>query len=142
MVNTLIRVIIFITAIMAVFIKRQIKGIQLLSAIVMLYGCFPSFAPEVMVKREIRKDDVTVRWIGLKGILDQDFPDYISIQKGELIDTVCQSHNIANLLLIRDTIRIAFYGNPEQYYEPITIPEMVLGYTIIIDTTWTKELIR
>ena len=44
---------------MAVFIKRQIKGIQLLSAIVMLYGCFPSFAPEVMVKREIRKDDVT-----------------------------------------------------------------------------------
>lgn len=104
-----------------------------------LNSCFPSFAPKEETIKEIQQGDILLRWIDVVGTLDQDFPDYISIQKNEQTDTICKSHNIADLKMKEGTIVIEFYGTPERYAEPIAIPKEVLGYKIDIDTSFVKK---
>lgn len=104
----------------------------------MLQSCFPSFAPKKEIKKEIQQEDVLLKWIGVIGILDQDFPDYITIQKGRQKDTLCESHNVADLKFENNQIMIGFYGSPQRYMKPIEIPNNVMGYEILIDTTYTE----
>ncbi len=109
----------------------------------MFQSCFPSFAPKENIKKEIRQETVLLKWIDIIGTLDQDYPDYITIQIGKQKDTICQSHNIANLRVVQgNTIIIEFYGPPQKYNELITIPEEMLGYKIEIDTTSKKKEIK
>lgn len=104
-----------------------------------LNGCFPSFLPKEEIKKEIHQQDVSLKWIDVIGTLDQDFPDYILVQRGEETDTICHSHNIADLLLRKDTITIGFYGTSKLYGEPVAIPEGILHFTIEIDTSFAKH---
>lgn len=131
------------------FIKNNMKKIKiiLLSVLVFIICItvyFYFFLPvpnfhSLDLKKKIEQDDLIIKWVDVIGVLDQDFPDYISIQKGEQKDTICQSHNIADLRMREDTIIIGFYGTPESYTEPITIPKEMLGYKIEIDTSFVKN---
>jgi hypothetical protein len=114
------------------------RKFKILPIIIMLQSCFPSFAPKEEVKKEIQQENVLLKWIDVIGTLDQDFPDYISIQKGEEKETICKSHNIASLRMEDDTIIVGFFGTPKRYSKPITIPKEILGYNIEIDTSFVK----
>ncbi len=115
------------------------KIVRIIPLVIILQSCFPSFAPKEEIKKEIQQEDVSLKWIDVIGTLDQDFPDYVSIQKGKQKDTICQSHNIVDLKMKEDIIIIGFYGTPESYTEPIHIPKEMLGYKIEIDTSFVKS---
>lgn len=106
---------------------------------IMLQSCFPSFAPKEKIKKEIDNGDILLKWVDVVGTLDQDFPDYIYIRKGEKSDTICHSHNIADLKVKESVIIIGFYGVPKNYSNPIKIPEETLGHKVEIDTSFTKR---
>ena len=72
------------------------KNFKLL-VIGLLVGCFPSFEPKNVLKKEIQEGDIKVKWISLVGILDQDFPDYILLKKSKSIDTIIKAHNIKDI---------------------------------------------
>ena len=109
--------------------------IIVIPVIVVLQGCFPDFYEEKVIK-EIRQEKVSLKWVEVIGILDQDFPDYVTIQVGKRKqkDTICFSHNIAEVKMQSDTITIAFYGPPTRYDELIAIPQKMGGFNIKIDT--------
>jgi hypothetical protein len=107
--------------------------------IVMLQSCFPSFAPAEVIKKELKQGYISLKWIDVIGTLDQNFPDYISIQKGKQIEILCSSHNIADLRINKNTITIGFYGIPKKHTKPILVPKDVLEYEIKIDTNFVKD---
>jgi PBP1b-binding outer membrane lipoprotein LpoB len=111
------------------------KAITIL-LIMIFQGCFPSFAPKEKVVKEIKKEEITLTWIELTGTLDQNFTDYISIQKGKQIDTLLKAHNIADLKMKGNSIIIGFYGQPQKHKKTIIIPDESLGYKILVDTSF------
>jgi hypothetical protein len=102
----------------------------------MFFPPIPKFH-SINLKKEIKQNTTVIKWIGVTGILDQDFPDYITIRKGNLTDTICEAHNIADLIIDTNQIIIGFYGSPRRYSRIIQIPEYILGYTIEVDTLYT-----
>lgn len=114
------------------------KTVRKIPIVFLFLSCFPSFVTEE-TKKEIKQDALLLKWIDVIGILDQNYPNYITIQVGEQKDTICRAHNIANLETQGEVIIIDFFGTPKRYNEPITIPEEMLGYKIEIDTTLCKE---
>lgn len=118
------------------FIKMKILIFMLL--MVTLQSCFPSFAPVEVIKKELKQGDISFKWIDVVGTLDQNFPDYISMQRGTQIEILCSSHNIADLRINKSTITIGFYGIPKKYTKPILIPTKILEYEIKIDTNFIK----
>ena len=98
---------------------------------IMLQSCFPKFYEEKIIK-EIRQNNVSVKWVEVIGILDQNFPDYISIYQKNIMDTIiCKSHNIADLQMKNDTIIIDFYGTPILYDSIVAIPKEIFNFKII-----------
>jgi hypothetical protein len=120
---------------------KKIKLVILLVLIVML--CFiaylyfflpiPNFY-STNLKKEIKQNRTVIIWTSVTGILDQNFPDYIIIRKDNLIDTICKSHNIADLQMKNDTIIIGFHGTPKIYNRYIIIPDEIYNYKIKINT--------
>jgi hypothetical protein len=103
--------------------------------------CVPSFAPEVNAIKKINYENTIVQWNKLIGILDQNFPDYVIIEKGDQqIDTICSSHNIADVKILNShEILLGFYGRPKKYNKIINIPKEIMEYKIIIDTTYIRK---
>ena len=58
----------------------------------------PSFSEEEIVKK-IENGKVTIEWKRTMGVLDQNFSHIITIRNGQSVDTICESHNIADLKL-------------------------------------------
>ena len=114
------------------------KKNRIIFLMMILQSCF--LAPQESVKREIRQGDIFLKWVEIIGILDQNYPDYILIQKGKQADTICRSHNIADLRIREDVIIVGFYGTPENYSESIIVPEKILGCKIEIDTSFVKKM--
>ena len=92
------------------------KIIKIILLILILQSCFPRFH-SFEIKKEIKHEDVVIQWIEVVGILDQNFPDIITIRKKKQIDTICRSHNIADINMIGNTITIGFFGTPEMWYD-------------------------
>ena len=123
---------------LVVFIKNKtMKNFKLL-VIGLLVGCFPSFEPKNVLKKEIREGDIEVKWISLVGILDQDFPDYILLKKNKSIDTIIKAHNIKDIDVYKKNIKIFFKGYPKLHNKNILPPKNILEYKIIIDSTMYK----
>jgi hypothetical protein len=115
--------------------------ILLLSIVcILLYFFFPvpKFYSVNLIKK-IENAKTFVEWKSVTGILDQNFPDFITIRKENIVDTICRSHNIADLNFINNQIIIAFYGKPQQYENAFLIPDQVMGYKIITDTTYIRD---
>ena len=112
------------------------KIIRLIPVIAVLQSCFPSFAPKAVVNKEIQQGSISVKWVDLIGIMDQDYPDLITIRANKQTDTICSAHNITDIAFAQcDTILVIFSGTPLKYGKPIYIPNSKFGYRIIIDTT-------
>lgn len=110
--------------------------IKLIPVIAVLQSCIPSFAPEEVLNKEIKQGSISVKWVDLIGIMDQDYPDLITIQAKKRTDTICRAHNITNIAFVQsDTILVVFSGIPIKYGKPIAIPDSKFGYKIKIDTT-------
>ena len=54
------------------------------------------------------------------------------MEKDNLIDTICEAHNISGLNLKKDTVIITFDGYPKRYATPINAKEEALGLKIKI----------
>ena len=98
-----------------------------------IYSCFPSFEPKTKIIKEIKQENSTIKWIDVVGTLDQDFPDYIIVEKNDIKDTIYKAHNIVGLKLNNDTIIISFDGQPKEYSIPIGIKENTLGYKVKVN---------
>lgn len=123
---------------LVVFIKNKtMKYIKLL-LIGLLVGCFPSFEPKNVVKKEIKEGNMELKWISLVGTLDQNFPDYILLKKSKLTDTIIKAHNIKNIDVYEKSIKLYFEGTPKLYNKNISPPRNILEYRIIIDSTIYK----
>ena len=98
-----------------------------------IYSCFPSFEPKTKTIKEIKQENSVIKWIDVIGTLDQDFPDYIIVEKNNSKDTICKAHNIVEIKLNNDTIIISFDGQPKEYSTPINIKENALGYKVKVN---------
>ena len=104
-----------------------------LVTMIIIYSCFPSFEPKTKIIKEIKQENSVIKWIDVIGTLDQDFPDYIIVEKNDIKDTICKAHNIVELKLNKDTIIISFDGQPKEYSIPIGIKENTLGYKVKVN---------
>ena len=111
----------------------MMKIIKLCLVTMIIYSCFPSFEPKTKIIKEIKQENSTIKWIDVVGTLDQDFPDYIIVEKNNIKDTICKAHNIVGLKLNNDTIIISFDGQPKEYSTPIGIKENTLGYKVKVN---------
>jgi hypothetical protein len=114
------------------------KAFILFLLLTFVYSCFPSFAPQKVVVKKIENGKMTIEWINQRGILDQSFPDYILVKDSQKVDTLCVTHNIADLKFNRNIVIIGFYGKPQKYNAAIKIPNTIGCYKISIDTTYIK----
>jgi len=100
-------------------------------------------APPKNVLKSVKIGKSEIEWYSLSSAY-ADVPDCITIKKGKSIDTICKSNNIADIKdLGNDTVLVGFYGKPKRYNEVIELPQKVLNFTIIVDTTYifkTKRL--
>lgn len=123
--------------------KVKVISIVVFSLLVMLalYLYFflpvPSFSEEELVKK-IEDGKVTIEWKRTTGVLDQNFPQIITVRNGQSIDTICESHNIADLKLNEYNLIIGFYGQPVKYNNKLNLPKRILNYNVKVDTTYTK----
>ena len=108
------------------------KKLNLILVVIILQNCFPSFKPKEEVKEELKHEKASIKWIKVEGILDQNYPDYIIMEKDNLIDTICEAHNISGLNLKKDTLIITFDGYPKRYATPINVKKEALGLKIKI----------
>ena len=100
---------------------------------------FPSFRPEVTVFKSIEFKKVLFEWHKARGIMDQNYPDYISATNNKHLDTICKSTNIAELKKVgKDSILIGFYGIPKWEDDVIEIPVKYMYFNIIVDTLFKK----
>lgn len=97
----------------------------------------PSFSEEEVVKK-IEDGKATIEWKRTTGVLDQNFPQIITVRNGQSIDTICESHNIADLELNENNLIIGFYGRPVKYNNKLNLPKRILNYNVKVDTTYTK----
>ena len=109
------------------------KIIKLCLVAMIIYSCFPSFEPKTKTIKEIKQENSVIKWIDVIGTLDQDFPDYIIVEKNTIKDTICKAHNIVEIKLNNDTIIISFDGQPKEYSTPINIKENALGYKVKVN---------
>ncbi len=109
------------------------KIIKLCLVAMIIYSCFPSFEPKTKTIKEIKQENSVIKWIDVIGTLDQDFPDYIIVEKNNIKDTICKAHNIVEIKLNNDTIIISFDGQPKEYSTPINIKENSLGYKVKVN---------
>jgi len=125
--------------------KEKILALALAAAIIgiAIYFCFyrfdTVFAPEIDMLKKIEDKNVTIEWHQQIGILDQDFPDFITMQKGKIIDTICYARNIANIETYNEELKIGFYGTPKYLHQNFVIRKEIFGYKIMIDTNFTME---
>ena len=108
------------------------KKLNLILVVIIFHNRFPSFEPKEEVKEELNHEKTSIKWIKVVGILDQNYPDYIIMEKDNLIDTICEAHNISGLNLKKDTVIITFDGHPKRYANPINAKEEALGLKIKI----------
>ena len=125
--------------------KKEILAVGI--AIMILIGGFAYFyfyhfnslfAPKIEILKKIEDKNVTIEWKKQIGILDHDFPDFIIMQKGKVIDTVCYARNIANIETYNEELRIGFYGRPEYLEQNFIIRNEIFGYKIVIDSNFSK----
>ena len=109
------------------------KIIKLCLVAMIIYSCFPSFEPKTKTIKEIKQENSVIKWIDVIGTLDQDFPDYIIVEKNNIKDTICKAHNILEIKLNNDTIIISFDRQPKEYSTSINIKENALGYKVKVN---------
>jgi len=115
--------------------KSAPARVNLIFIIILLQGCFPNIPPpERLYLKEIKDTSIKLEWF-YYSLITSTTPDYIEITKGNVIDTICLCNNVADLKFENNQIIIGFYGNPRCYCEPIEIPDSVMGYKIVVDTT-------
>ncbi len=86
--------------------------------------------------RKIKTTSIEVEWYTYSAAW-ANFSDVVTVKKGNILDTVCISDNIADLYVVdSNKIVIGFYGFPARYMDPIKIRQKVLESPIIIDTTY------
>lgn len=108
--------------------------------LVLLSGCFPNMTPDKSVLSSFKMGDVVVEHFNHSSAYAET-PDYITVSRGKIIDTICISTNIAVVTKNPDSavITIGFYGIPKFYTNTIQIPESVFEYKIAIDTSYKKK---
>jgi hypothetical protein len=88
--------------------------------------------------KELGICDAKLNWFFFSAAYSET-PDYITIQNSSNVDTICISDNIADLKVENNKIVIGFYGKPMGYTIPIKIPDSLMGYKIVIDTTYVLD---
>jgi hypothetical protein len=86
------------------------------------------------LENSIKTADIEIEWF-FYSLISNTTPEYIIISQNGVYDTICKSHNIADVYLKTDTIHIDFYGKPHAYYKLLSIPDSIFHYPIIVDTS-------
>lgn len=105
---------------------------QIIILAFLLCGCFPSFYPDEVLKDEIRVNNYNIKWYKVKGVLDQNFPDIILIERNKIIDTLCTAYNVSFLNFQNDTLLIGFFGKPN--FQQEKIQKYKKNLPLVIDT--------
>ncbi|RFS13582.1 hypothetical protein [Emticicia sp. C21] len=115
--------------------------ISILLLIIAFQSCVPSFdstEKDRLYLKEINDSKIKLEWF-FYSTISTTTPDYILLTKKNSdninIDTICVANNVADLSLNGNEILIGFSGTPQRYTETIKLPETVLGYKVVIDTT-------
>ena len=116
--------------------------IKALFVAVLFQSCVPDFNSTTIKDRlflkEIDKPPIKLEWFYYSAV-SFTTPDYVTLEKDKIIDTICIASNVADLKFHNNKIIIGYYGSPQRYRNEIKIPATVAGYEILIDTTYTTE---
>jgi hypothetical protein len=105
------------------------------------WGCFPKFQyteEDRLYLKELAVDSVNLKWFCYSTV-SSITPDFVTIEKYGITDTICIADNIAHLKLERDTITIGFYGAPKEYNRMIQVPDKIMDYKIKVDSTYVSN---
>ena len=112
------------------------RKIFLISATLILNGCVPDMTPPKTIRKSVKVDGVEVEWYSRSSAY-VDVPDIVTITKGNHTDTICRASNVADVKIIdNNTIVVGFYGKPKQSIDIIQLPQKVLNFNIVADTTY------
>ena len=108
---------------------------------IFLSGCVPNMTPDKTVLSSFKIGNATVEHFNHSSAYAET-PDYITITKGKVVDTICIATNIAVVAKNPESavITIGFYGVPKFYTKTIQLPKTVFECKIAIDTTYKKKL--
>jgi hypothetical protein len=98
----------------------------------------PDFTLDRLYLKELEDSNIRLKWFFYSAAYTET-PDYITMELNNTIDTICVASNVADLRFENNRIVIGFYGMPQRYGDPLTIPCKVKGYKIIVDTAYTTN---
>ena len=113
------------------------REIFLLIAVASFSGCIPNMEPDKNILKSLKEDDDIIEWYNRSSAYAET-PDYITISRNNIIDTICIADNIADIHKKSGAkiITIGFYGTPKKYTDSIQVPKNVFDYIIRIDTSY------
>lgn len=104
--------------------------------LVLICSCVPDFAPEISLKKTLSADGADIEWYHVRGILDQNFPEYIVIKRGSQTDTLCRAHNIADICVSDHIVTVGFYGQPKKFNYVAHLPDSMMRFKIVQDSCY------
>lgn len=129
-------------AILVNFLKnKNMRSIKFLIICFAIASCALDPNDDRFSEKKIIIPENEIEWFTQSGLLTSHAIGYITIKsKNNDIDTLCVSHNIAEMNLInQDTIFLGFYGFPILHCERIPIPAEFKGFKIILDTSYVHK---
>ena len=118
--------------------RNNLKALRWLPVLMVLQSCVPGFessSKDRLYLKELNNSTVKLEWFYYSTV-SSPTPDYVTIAKGNQVDTICIASNIADVKLKGNQVLIGFYGRPERYKSPINLPGEVMGYKMVTDTSY------
>ncbi len=87
-----------------------------------------------LYKKEISSNNMYIEWF-YHSYISNVSPDFITVSKGDLVDTICFCSNIINVEFYHDSIFIESEGPPSKYQYEYKVPTESFDYPIVIENT-------
>ncbi len=121
--------------------KLKVIVISLVVLITLSCEYAKSWGAERLYFKRIQASSIKIDWFHYSHITSIS-PDYVLIQKGQVIDTICFADRVDDVNITIDdsvTIKLLFSSTPTRYGKKIEIKDNYLGYKVTVDTTGTKN---
>jgi len=108
-------------------------------SVIFVSGCVPDMTPDKNILKSLKMNDAVIEWFN-RSAAYAETPDFITVTRGDHIDTLCAASNIADIKKDegRAVITLCFYGVPKNHGHAISLPTKVLDFTILADTTYIR----
>lgn len=91
------------------------------------------FSSKEKIIKVIETDKITLKWVEVSEHNSKINYYRIYVRNKFKKEVICESNNILDVEVNKDTIKISFFEKPHKNFKPIIIPETVFEYFISIN---------